>query len=326
MPNIWMHIEYGRKLAEEFRDRLPFLRRLEDHRNLYQLGCQGPDFLLYHSFLPWVKNSEVITLGDLIHRRSCGPVLIEFWQRTRCLPPAERELAQLYFLGFLTHHLLDRTMHPYINWKSGYKQRNHQRFEVALDTLFMQKFKGVDTWRTNTSREIDIGDHLPVNIHEILHQTAMTWFPEMSHLQEECWQEAYRDMLLAHKCLYDPSGWKKTILCGQIHKLFYQPLTPHEVKLDYLNEQHKPWRHSALYSEVRNESIWDLWEQALEEGRVVLHTLADFLEAPTVTEASRRLSTMAGVLGNRSYDTGKECSSNLINLFAEPIWEQSTGS
>ncbi|GGA44973.1 zinc dependent phospholipase C family protein [Paenibacillus physcomitrellae] len=319
MPTIWMHIEYGRRLAEEFRGQLSFLHGLEENRVLYQLGCQGPDFLLYHRFLPWYRKSSAARLGDLIHRQSCGPVLIEFWQRTRSLPVYLRGSAQIYFLGFLTHHLLDRNMHPYINWRAGYKQRHHQRFEVALDTVFMKEFKGINTWQTDTSKEIDVGPRLPAHIHDILHQTAMSWFPEMS-IDAENWQGAYKDMLLAHKCLYDPAGWKKAIIRGPIHKLFYQPLSAEEEEHDYLNLKHTSWHHSALYSEVRSDSVWDLWDQALEEGRLVFHTLADFISAPTASEASRHLGNLSLVLGNRSYDTGKNCGSNLVNLYAEPIW------
>lgn len=55
MPNIWMHLEYGQVLAEQFADQFPFLGGLKERPELYQLGCQGPDLLLYHSFLPWKK-------------------------------------------------------------------------------------------------------------------------------------------------------------------------------------------------------------------------------------------------------------------------------
>lgn len=72
MPNIWMHIEYGRQLAGEFSNRLPFLQQLEQQKPLYHLGCQGPDILLYHSFLPWSKDAGALHLGDLMHRAAAG--------------------------------------------------------------------------------------------------------------------------------------------------------------------------------------------------------------------------------------------------------------
>lgn len=321
MPNIWMHLEYGKKLAEEFRSEFPFLANMETCPELYQLGCQGPDFLLYHSFLPWKKETRALRLGDLMHTENCGPVLIEFWKRAMSLPSADQKEAQQYFLGFLTHHLLDRNLHPYINWKAGYKHRDHQRFEIVLDTVFMKRLKGIDTWRHAVWKKINVGSHLPFTIHTILHETASVWYPDTKKLPAEMWHEAYLDMLLAHKCLYDPRGWKKSLLRGKARRLFSQQLSSAEEKLDYLNEKHGEWRHSALYSEVRTESVWELWEEALAEGRTVLRALGSWLNSSAPADAARALEKFNEVLGDRSYDTGKDCSSKLKNLYAEPIWE-----
>lgn len=327
MPNIWMHIEYGQQLASEFRGRFPFLDHLEQQKRLYNLGCQGPDFLLYHSFLPWSRDTGALRLGDLMHTQSCGPVLTGFWAAAQALEGAEAVQTQLYFLGFLTHHLLDRNLHPYINWKAGYKFRDHQRFEIDLDTLFMSRLRGINTWQNSAWTQIDTGARLPVPIHHILHATASEYYPEaVGRLPAEIWQSAYRDMVLAHRCLYDPKGWKKALTWGRTRRLFSRKLTAHEERLDYLNEQHSEWRHSALYSEVRTESVWELWEQALEEGRTVLGALADWLECTDAMEAGRRLEYFKSVLGDRSYDTGKECSMNLQNQYAEPIWTSLPGS
>ncbi|AIQ48084.1 hypothetical protein R70723_20870 [Paenibacillus sp. FSL R7-0273] len=321
MPNIWMHLEYGQQLAGELQGEFACLADVKTRPELYQLGCQGPDILLYHSFLPWQKEARALRLGDDMHTESCGPVLTEFWERTLALPDGERLEAQQYFLGFITHHLLDRNLHPYINWKAGYQHRNHQRFEIVLDTLFMKSLKQINTWQHAAWKQINVGSHLPFTVHSILHETASRWYPETGRLPAEIWDEAYLDMLLAHKLLFDPKGWKKSLLRGKALRLFSQPLSPAEEQLDYLNEKHGEWRHSALYSEVRTKSVWDLWEQALAEGRTVLRALAAWLNSTSPAEAARALEHFRLVLGDRSYDTGKDCSSRLKNLYAEPIWE-----
>ncbi|NOU81019.1 hypothetical protein GC101_19335 [Paenibacillus sp. LMG 31459] len=327
MPNIWMHLEYGQQLAGEFRSRFPFLHKFQPQEQLYNLGCQGPDFLLYHSFLPWSKDAGALHLGDLMHTQHCGPVLIDSWEAARTLEGPEADQARLYFLGFLTHHLLDRNLHPYINWKAGYKFRDHQRFEIDLDTLFMKRLRGVNTWQNAAWTRIDAGPRLPEPVHHILHTTAFRHYPEaMGKLPSEIWQSSYRDMVLAHRCLYDPKGWKKALAWGRTRRLFSRKLTAHEEQLDYLNDRHSEWRHSALYSEVRTESVWELWEQALEEGRTVLTALADWLECTDAAAARHKLDQFITVLGDRSYDTGKECSMNLQNQYAEPIWTSLPGS
>lgn len=239
MPNIWMHLEYGQQLAGEFRSRFPFLHKLQPQEQLYNLGCQGPDFLLYHSFLPWSKDAGALHLGDLMHTQHCGPVLIDCWEAARTLEGPEADQARLYFLGFLTHHLLDRNLHPYINWKAGYKFRDHQRFEIDLDTLFMKRLRGVNTWQNAAWTRIDAGPRLSEPVHHILHTTALRHYPEaMGKLPSEIWQSSYRDMVLAHRCLYDPKGWKKALAWGRTRRLFSRKLTAHEEQLDYLNDRH----------------------------------------------------------------------------------------
>ncbi|WP_405110298.1 zinc dependent phospholipase C family protein [Paenibacillus sp. FSL K6-1217] len=327
MPNIWMHIEFGQQLAGEFSSRFPCLHLLEQQQRLYNLGCQGPDFLLYHSFLPWSKDAGALHLGDQMHTRSCGPVLVDFWEAARTLEGTEAAQAQLYFLGFLTHHLLDRNLHPYINWKAGYKYHAHQRFEIDLDTLFMSRLRKFNTWKNPAWSLIDAGSRLPGPVHRILHTTALKHYPEaMARLPEEIWQTSYRDMVLAQRCLYDPKGWKKAITWGRTRRLFSRNLNAREEQLDYLNERHSEWRHPALYSEVRTESVWELWETALTEGRTVIGALADWLDSTDPAAARRKLEQFAQVLGNRSYDTGKDCSMNLQNQYAEPIWTSLPGS
>lgn len=321
MPNIWMHLEYGKQLAAELQGEFAFLDDFKKHPELFQLGCQGPDFLLYHSFFPWKKETRALRLGDVMHTEHCGPVLVECWERTLALPAGERREAQQYFLGFITHHLLDRNLHPYINWKAGYEHRNHQRFEIVLDTLFMKALKQMDNWLHAAWKQINVGSHLPFSVHSILHDTASRWYPETGRIPREMWDEAYLDMLLAHKFLYDPRGWKKSLLRGKALRLFSRPLSPAEEQLDYLNEGHGEWRHSALYSEVRTESVWDLWEQALADGRSVLRALASWLNSTSAAEEALAKEHFVHRLGNRSYDTGKECGSRLKNLYAEPIWE-----
>lgn len=326
MPNIWMHIEYGRRLKDELHAYSPFKDGLSEHTLLYQLGCQGPDLLYYHGFLPWTLDAGASRLGDLMHSRSCGGVLMEFWDRLLLLPPQERGPAAAYFAGFLTHHLLDRNLHPYINWKSGYKHRDHQRFEIALDTVFIEWLNGRNTWENPGWKEIDAGKALPSSVADILHATACAYYPEMAKFPKRCWQEAYRDMVLAQKLLFDPNGWKKKIIRGPNAGLFYRKLSPAEEKLDYLNERNTPWRHSALYSEVRTESVPELWDQALAEGRTLMTALAEWLQADSRAEAYKKREHFRLKLGDRSYDTGKDCGSNLINQYAEPIWETASGS
>ncbi|MFP4977572.1 zinc dependent phospholipase C family protein [Paenibacillus sp. CN-4] len=318
MPNLWMHIEYGRETAETFGGAMPFAEALRTHAPLFRLGCQGPDFLLYRRFWPWLGDDGSVALGNLMHTEQCGPVMMTFWERTLELPPEERTPAQVYFFGFLTHHLLDRNFHPYVNWRAGYKGRDHQRFEIMLDTVFMKRKKGFETWRHPAWRQIYAGERLPEIIVRIL-ESAKRWYPESASLSASCWQKSYRDMVSAQRLLYDPSGWKNRLTFGLAARLLSRPLNPMEERLDFLNEAHEEWCHSADPAEKSTASVWDLWEQAMEDARLVLPALADWLKAGAGQTAALR-ERFRRVLGNRSYDTGKNCELALENKYSRPIW------
>jgi hypothetical protein len=313
LPNIWTHMLFGEKLIQDWKDQLP---PIEKHKPLFHLGCQGPDFLFYHHFLPWQRDRRMPQLGNRMHCDHCGPVLIDFFSKVKDIrEPALRDQALAYFLGFLTHHILDRNFHPYIHFKAGYQKWDHQRFEIILDTLMLQQMKELATWETPVWKEIDAGSELPASIVEILRHTTSKWYEEAKDLSAHMWQDAYRDMIRAQKLFHDPYGWKRWLTLGRIEPMVYKK---RNTPIDYLNEAKAAWNHPAVETESYEYSVWDLWEQSLEDGRNVLLTLLDWLSADEgKPEAKQRFKE---ALANISYDTGKDCESGFRNRFAQPIW------
>src|SRR4051794_2943005 len=112
MPNIWTHLIYGKQLLIQINKQE--LISSQNLLNLFNLGCQGPDFLFYHHFLPWKKLKYMNELGGLMHQEQCGPVLMEMMLHVREQGKSIIDPEAVYVLGFLTHHVLDRNMHPFI--------------------------------------------------------------------------------------------------------------------------------------------------------------------------------------------------------------------
>lgn len=313
MPNIWTHALFGQQLLAEFKEEAP---PIKDYEGLFQLGCQGPDFLLYHNFLPWKTGKQMSELGGSMHRKNCGPVLLDFFTKSKQLEDSQiKEEALAYFIGFLTHHIMDRNFHPYVHCKAGYRKWDHQRFEVIMDTIFVEKMKGWQTWNTPAWKQIDAGEQLPQAVASILRDTVATWYPEAEDVTEADWQQAYRDMLNAQKLFHDPWGWKRVVTFGQIEPLMYKK---HNKPLDYLNENHAEWQHPAVEDETHTYSAWDLWDHSMEDGRAVLAPLLQWLnDSDDRTESFEQFKA---VLGNRSYDHGKDCDSGLEVRYSQPIW------
>lgn len=311
MPNVWTHFLYGEKLlASALPDFVPQPDSAE--ARLFRFGCQGPDFLFYHRFLPWQSGKNMPKLGNAMHQRNCGPVLLDMIRTVHGRKPGDA--MALYVLGFVTHHVLDRNMHPYVFYRSGFKKWNHQRFEVLMDTHVVKALLGLDTWRTPVWPRIDAGPRLPEEIPALFTKLTAAYYPEWNHLQYEDWQTAYGDMIRAQRLFHDPSGIKRILTFGQITPLVYGREIP---PIDVMNEARAEWRHPSMEQEAFTDSVWDMWEAAMRDGAEVLAAIDAYWHThPDDPEAWSRLTS---AVDNRSYETGRACDSGLSIRFADPI-------
>jgi hypothetical protein len=314
MPNIWTHFLFGEQLLHSVNPQV----NLSDPRlrNLYRMGCQGPDLLFYHHFLPWQSSRGMPALGSAMHSRQCGPVLLDFIRHVSGKPLTDPLV--VYTLGFLTHHVLDRNMHPYVFYKSGFRKFDHQRFEILMDTLIVKRKLGLDTWKTPVWKELDAGPSLPDSITEMLVKVTSTHYPEQTAtLSEADWQDAYRDMLQAQKLFHDPVGVKRLLTGGYIRKLVFERNLP---AIDILNEERIAWHHPAVPEETYTDSVWDMWELAMEDGIRVMKAALHCISATQPAERDRAWQELVPALGNLSYETGKPCDSGLDIRFVQSVF------
>jgi hypothetical protein len=312
MPNLWTHNIFGDLVAEHGGRR----GWLEDDRlrPLFHLGCQGPDFLFYHRFLPRPGKSAMNRLGSRMHREACGPALMQMADAVPQSGAAPDDPLTVYTAGFLMHHVLDRNIHPYVFCKSGSGKWNHQRFEVILDTIVVRRLRGLDTRTVPAWKEIHVGPELPHAVIAVLDRVVAAHYPDMApHIRRSDWNAAYRDMIRAQKLFHDPTGWKTILTFNQIAPFVYNSRYPQR---DYLNEAHGPWRHPALEDVRSTASFWDLWEQALADGKNVWQAAFRYWSEPT--DAARR--ALAAAVGNRSYEHGEDVPLGLAIRYEEPIW------
>ncbi|MGG1550771.1 zinc dependent phospholipase C family protein [Paenibacillus ferrarius] len=309
MPNIWTHFIFGQQLMSRLGHAAPMNDK--QLRQVFSLGCQGPDFLFYHNYLPWKKEKHLNELGSLMHKGACGPFLLDLVRgvQGRGLYNA----ATLYVIGFITHHILDRNMHPYVFYKSGFKKWDHQRFEIIMDTFIAKRELGIETWKTPVWKEIYVGPALPPGIVNALMQAARRHYPDIAEtLTEQDWQAAYMDMIQAQKLFHDPKGLKRAITFGQISPFVFKKKP---APLDYLNEARSPWHCPTDPSDTYSLSVWDLWDIAMQDGETVVAAAIGAIERGSETD----YAALATVLGNRSYETGKDCDSHPEIKYVQPI-------
>lgn len=312
MPNLWAHIQFGREMLAE-------LSRSESMqvpawKAAFQLGCQGPDFLFYHRFLPWQSSTALNRLGTLQHNVRCGPFLLAMFEEIRGKALTDPTVA--YTLGFLLHHVLDRHLHPFVFSLSGFRQWHHQRFETAMDSAVLHLRAGIHTGRTPAAPEIDTGGRLPGGFSEAFARICAKFYPALAtEITPALLDEAVRHMVSAQRLFYDPTGLKAKLLFGQI-----APFSPPRrlPEWDVLNESRKPWIDPCDRTVVHRESALELWDRALEDGRALMTAAYAWLDEPNEAAAPQLHSAFAELLGDVSYETGRACGTAWIT-YAESI-------
>lgn len=315
MPTTWAHLIFGQEVLQ----RLSHQDLIhESHlRNVFNLGCQGPDLLFYRNFQPWKRNKDMFQLGNAIHNQFCGLLLMDMIRKVKGYPLNDPVV--IYVLGFLTHHILDRNMHPYVIYKSGYEPWNHTRFEITLDTLVVQDRLGLETWKTPVWKEVYVGEEAPERIVSLLSESISSYFPDLvRHYDSSEWNKAYQDMINAHRVYFhDPSGIKRLLTFGKIEPMIYKRNVPPN---DYLNIAHKIWNHPADPDEKYNYSFWDLWDIALDEATAILQQVINSVSGKAQDHAEPDYKEIIQLIGNRSYESGKSCNLKLDMQYVQPIY------
>lgn len=302
MPNLWTHIIFAEQVAEEAN--FDYKR----YQNAYRLGAQGPDPFFYHNFWPWKKDKSVAGIGSRIHKDYCGPFLVEMVKQAKL--NKEDQLMKAYVLGFVAHHILDRNAHPYIIYKSGEEGHNHQVLETTIDTILAKKFYDIKTWRTPIYKEIYLGENLPDKIVKLIVYLLETIHKDKTANKGELFNQSYKDMIKALRILYDPTGIKHKLLGNVISPFSHSKNFPEK---DYLNEEHHEWSHPAYIDEKSNESFFDIWDRAKNEGVPMIKAILGYFDNKETLDQVKEL------IGDLSYETGKPSAQEMEIKYFDPI-------
>lgn len=303
MPNIWTHILF----CEEVVDAVPKLHPFSQHENYMKLGAQGPDPFFYYNFWPWVKEEPVHDVGTALHTEHCGAFLMNLIENAK----ENCSEVKAFVAGFITHHVLDRNTHPYIHYRAGYEGSNHQRLEIRIDTLMMEKYHNLKTWKTPVYKEIDLGRKLDPDIISLLFQAINKFFPKLKRDNDAYIQKAYRDMLLALRILADPSGIKNRLIGSLISPYSHQPVKD---DVDYLNLKKAIWLHPAT-KEPSDKSFIELYNESRVKGIDIITEVQNYWNQGSHYSKQK----LEKLIGNISYDTGKALELSLKNKYSDPI-------
>ena len=146
MPATYAHGIFGENVLNTLDERTRGL--IQKYRNLYDIGCSGPDILFFYRPL---KSNPIRQLGNAMHNVPAR----DFFMKARTLirTSSDPEAALVYVLGFINHFVLDSECHPMVGKAVLETGVTHSEIESELDALLMRE-DGLDPIRTRACDRI----------------------------------------------------------------------------------------------------------------------------------------------------------------------------
>lgn len=318
MPGFTTHYLFGLNTYRQL-DNRSLKRIIHENRTAYSLGLQGPDVFFY--FLP-SYTLHPVNIGAVAHTDNTGEFLRHLINSRKLFKTAkEQKIAEAYIAGFLGHYTLDTHCHPYVYWKTDFKEKNsryhgcHMSLETDIDTELLQFYKHLLPSAFRQDATIRLTRLQFRTIAAILYYVYKKTYPELGILYPTMCA-AIRSMQIGLKFLHDPSGRKKTI-GGKLETLIlgYPLLTTLiasdtlTVHIDPLNILHQPWENPWDNSRIFTDSFFDLMDNAQESYLEILADLTRLYQEPLHTPGEqKRTKSLLNKLGSSSYHSGLDCS------------------
>lgn len=145
MAGLFSHLISGKATLNTLDDE--YKEILNKHKQAYYLGTQGPDLFFYYYTGNFYNSTR--SLGYILHKERIGKFLSELLYQTKHIKnDNDREIATAYFLGYISHYVVDAHAHPYVYYHAGFSTRKrfkfspknsiyHRRLESNLDKILL---------------------------------------------------------------------------------------------------------------------------------------------------------------------------------------------
>lgn len=287
MPDFATHFIFGDQVYHA----LPAAARstLDPGLTAWRWGLQGPDPLFFHKLL---GKSPLPGWGGVMHREKTAALFdagLRYVYRHKGQP--QYPLLRSYFLGFLCHYLLDRSVHPYVYWRESVLRTQlppetwrvfHFQIETEMDNqlypLYFDKhvlaFDPLVEYPVSAPSETAIGEFLAALLEEVY---GLTTSPKEA-------AASLKDCRFCTHLLYDSSGWVVRYLTKAVDTLTGVPdlccshVKGHCSGADVLNLAGQPWYNARLPHILRHDNVLELMEHARDEAVELITAYLAMLE------------------------------------------------
>lgn len=245
--------ESGSRGADVAREPLPL------SPDMVLIGTQGPDPFYFYGLVPWRPRpgrGRVAAFADFLHGADpldFFPVLADrAAAMDSALGGAGRDAAGRavsFTYGLLLHYLLDRSLHPYVYYRTGFDAKGETKGIFGVDHGFFETGMGESGRGSESEESTSPGRLFAADADDLSAAGALfaAAFPE--RILSEDYAASWRDMRTVLGVLWDPTLVKRKVLDALgLHdtrpRSMMRPIRdPARDGIDYLNEAKTPWRH-----------------------------------------------------------------------------------
>ena len=281
----------------------------DKYKDIFLFASQGPDAFFFYGYNIIKRNDKKDVRNFGYYLNSINPSELYFKMLSYAFrqEKEEKELLIEFTRGFIYHYLLDRTVHPYVFYNTGFPYTNkkynvgHGLFEGSLDRALMieRKCKISNRKAIKTKRKY-------LKICSIMIFKVCNELMNKEVLKEDSYYKAYKDFRLVRLVLDSRFGLKKALFNKFMHDSPVNTLSqPKDIKdgIDYLNKNKNEWIHPTT-GEVINLSIDELFNKAMLDTRIIDNIIYNFKENLVTKKKIEKL------VNNINHD-GRELNSNM---------------
>ena len=285
---------------------------LQNSRQLYNVGSQGPDMFFY--YLPGLIKKNIKNIGVHMHKSNVRTFFSNMLDIQNAADSEERLMIFSYICGYLSHYALDCNAHPYVYYKSGFQVEGdktsrlrysvrHRSFETAIDVLMLKVMSGekpasMKLWQlikadkcqamviaNALSNAINMAYDRHISQREVF--SAISYMVGMTRVLQS--KRGYRKKLME---LAEDLTIGEHVVSSIIHM--------QEIKdgKDYLNLKKQPWYMPWDGDNEINHSFGEMYSQAVVDGSRLIKANYKYLTGSIIKEE------LLIDIGNRSMASG----------------------
>lgn len=259
----------------------------ERYHPLIAIGAMGPDTYFFYGYSLYKRpfKKEIRAFGTYLHHINVAKfyeALLDYALRQK---EDEQKIYYAFIYGLLLHYILDRKVHPYVFYKTGFTIKEEEKFaymyghvyfESMMDSLVSKAKKiKMQNAKVIKNKKEDI-----LKISKMLYEVSALIF-KFSYLTPLSFYHAYLDMRFLEKLFTSRLGIKRFCYRLFCYKSQLYPQTNmNKVKyndiLDVLNDKKALWLDPSSGA-PHHESFFELYEEASKEAKEIQAFIYDYI-------------------------------------------------